>query len=246
MDTIQKVLNSNKELSIDESFDISVETIDLPKGGARRRITKLKGKKTSLQLKNFIVTIENENQLCMVRAIGVSWAKLNRCTSDEWNQIANNRQKKSNLQLILENQQVPESYYKHLRNKNRDEQRQLAGAICQLAGVPLDRPASLNDLEAFEIVLGVRLMVVSAKLGNTFITNPSKDERPCVYIYLVNDDHFHSITSITGFFSAMYFCDQCLVHYDHRERHQCETSLSFVRRSAVQKKKTHSSVRTVI
>jgi hypothetical protein len=32
----------------------------------------------------------------------------------------------------------------------------------------------------------------------------------------VVDDHFHAITSITGFFRAVYFCDQCLKHYDHR------------------------------
>jgi hypothetical protein len=41
------------------------------------------------------------------------------------------------------------------------------------AGVPLDRPASLNDVEAFEEVLGVRMMVVSARLGNKFITSQS-------------------------------------------------------------------------
>lgn len=80
------MLNSNKDLTIDESFDISVGTIDLPKGsaGPRRKITKIKGKSNSLQLKTSIVTIENEDEMCMARAIGVSWAKLNRCTPEEW------------------------------------------------------------------------------------------------------------------------------------------------------------------
>ncbi|XP_060564754.1 uncharacterized protein LOC132723964 [Ruditapes philippinarum] len=226
MEIIEKVLNSNQNLSIDESFYISIGTIELPKGsgGPRRRITKLKGKNNSLKLKTSIVTIDNEDQLCMARAIGVSWAKLNRCTPEEWKEIAKTRQKKSNLQLILENQQVPNSYYQKLTEKKRDEQRQLAIALSQLAGVSMDRPASLNDVEAFEEVLGVRVMVVSARLGNKFITSPSTDKRPCIYLYLVDDDHFHAITSITGFFSAMYFCDQCLYHYNNRERHQCETS----------------------
>jgi hypothetical protein len=163
MEIIEKVLNSNQNLSIDESFYISIGTIDLPKGGARRRITKLKGKNNSLKLKTSIVTIENDHQMFMARAIRVSWAKLNSCTPEEWKEIAKKRQKKSNVQLILETQQVPESYYKHLRNKQRDEQRQLAVAISQLAEVPLDRPASLNDVDAFEEVLGVRVMVVSAR-----------------------------------------------------------------------------------
>ena len=83
---IEKVLNSNQDLSIDDSFDISVGSIDLPKGsgGPRRHINKLKGKNNSLQLKTSIVTIENEDKLCMARAIGVSRAKLKRCTSEEW------------------------------------------------------------------------------------------------------------------------------------------------------------------
>ena len=84
----------------------------------------------------------------------------------------------------------------------------------------MDRPASLNDIEAFEKVLGVRVMVVSARLGNKFITSPSMDERPCIYVYLVDDDHYHAITSITGFFSSVYFCQKCLKHYDHKEDHQ--------------------------
>ena len=83
----------------------------------------------------------------------------------------------------------------------------------------MDRPGSLNDIEK---VLGVRVMVVSARLGNKFITSPSKDERPCIYMYLVDDDHYHAITSITGFFSCNYFCQKCLKHYDHKENHQCD------------------------
>ena len=43
MDTIEKVLNSHQNLAVDESMDIAVEIVDLPKGGARKRITKIKG-----------------------------------------------------------------------------------------------------------------------------------------------------------------------------------------------------------
>ena len=111
----------------------------------------------------------------------------------------------------------------------------------------MDRPASLNDIEAFEEVLRVGMMVVSARLGNKFITSLSTDERlciyvymwarlgnkfitslstdkrPCIYVYLVDDDHYHAITSITGFFSNAYFCKSCLKHYSNRDRHACDT-----------------------
>ncbi len=111
----------------------------------------------------------------------------------------------------------------HIRNKDRREQTDLAVALSRLAGVPLDRPASLNDIPAFEKILDIRVMVVSSRLGNKFVTSPDKDPRPCIYVYLVDDDHFHAITNITGFFSSRYFCHACLKHYDHNEEHQCES-----------------------
>ena len=134
----------------------------LPKGGAGKRITKIKGDNNSLQLKKSIVTIENDDQLCMAIAIGLSCAKLNLCTPEEWAGITKTRGTKSNFKLVLENKKVPESYFKHLRAKQRNKQGQLAKAISQMARVPMDRLASLNDIEAFEKVLGVRVMVVSA------------------------------------------------------------------------------------
>ena len=91
--TIEKVLNSNQNLTVDESMDISIGTVELPKGSGstNRRITKIKGKNNSLDLKkkSVVLTIENKDQLCMARAIGVSWAKFKRCTPEEWAEITN-------------------------------------------------------------------------------------------------------------------------------------------------------------
>ena len=224
MSCIEKVLNSHQELEVNDSFQITVGTIDLPKGGRRRHITRINGAKNSIQIKRSLVTIENDDQLCMARAIGVGLAKLNACAKEEWNALTRYRKSKSNLELVLEHRKVPESYYKHLRNKKRREQKDLAVAISKLAGVPLDRPASLNDLEAFEEALGIRVMVVSARLGNKFITSPSTDERPCIYLYLVDDSHFHSISSLCGLFSSRYVCTKCLKHYNNRQDHECEVT----------------------
>ena len=173
----------------------------VPKGrGKRRPITSLEGDKNLIQIKKSIVTIDNDDQLCMARAIGVGWAKLNRCTKEEWDDLTRSQKFKTNLELVLEHRKVPESYYMNLRNKARKEQKNLAVALSRLAGVPLDRPASLNDVQAFEEALDIRVMVVSARLGNKFITSPCTDQRPCIYLYLVDDCHYHTISSVTGFF----------------------------------------------
>ena len=178
----------------------------------------------SIQIKKSIVSIDNDDQLCMARAIGVGWAKLNRCTKEEWDDLTRSQKFKSQLQLVLVHRKVLESYYIQLRNKARKEQKNLAIALSRLARVPLDRPASLNGVEAFETVMGVRIMIMSARLGNKFITSPSTDQRPCVYLYLVDDCHYHTFSSVTGFFSSKFFCSSCLKHYDHKERHECEVT----------------------
>ena len=238
METIEKVLNSHENLSIDDSFDITVGSIELPKGGARCRIKRLEGTDNSLERKRSIVTKVNNDQLCMARAISVSWANLKRCSAAEWKDIAQSRGSKTNLDLILEHRKVSESHYTHLRIHGRKEQTDLAKAFSRLAGVQLNRPASLSDIPAFEDVLGVRIMVVSARLGNKFITTASTDERPCIYVYLVDDQHFHSLVSITGFFSSTLFCSQCLKHYEKPEEHRCDTRCIICKRQNCPKTKS--------
>ena len=65
------------------------------------------------------------------------------------------KKSKSQLELVLEHRKAPESYYINLRNKAKKEQKNLAVALSELAGVALDRPASLNDIEAFEEALDI-------------------------------------------------------------------------------------------
>ena len=209
---------------MNESFKITIGTINLPKGSGRRPITSLQEDKNSIQIKKSIVTIDNDDQLCMSRAIGVGWAKLNPCSKEEWEDLTRYQVSKSQLELVLEHRKVLESFYMHLRNKARKEQKNLAVALSQLARVPLDRPASLNNVEAFEEALDIRVMVVSARLGNKFITRPSTNQRLCVYLYLVNDCHYHTISSVTGLFSSRYFCSSCLKHYNNKERHEFEVT----------------------
>ena len=166
-------------------MDISIGTVTYLKGEQEKELPKLKEKTIDCNLKKSVITIENPDNICMVRAIGVSWAKLMRCTPKEWAEITKSRGNKSNMQLSLEHPKVSKTYYNVLTSKKLKQQGQLAEALCQLAGVSTDRPVSLNDIEAFEEVLGGRVMVVSARLGNMFITSPSNDERPCFYLYLV-------------------------------------------------------------
>ena len=83
MGQIKKVLNSHQELAMKESFEITIGTINLPKGSRKRPLTSLEGDKNLIQIKQSIVTIDNDDQLCMRRAIRGGWTKLNQCTKEE-------------------------------------------------------------------------------------------------------------------------------------------------------------------
>ena len=113
----KKVLNSHQELAMNESFEITIGMINLPKGSGRRPLTSLEGDKNSIQIKRSLVTIDNDDQLCMARAIGVGWAKLNQCTKEEWDDLTHYQKSKSNLELVLEHRKAPESYNMNLRKK---------------------------------------------------------------------------------------------------------------------------------
>ncbi|OOY83861.1 hypothetical protein BOW37_12735, partial [Solemya velum gill symbiont] len=226
MEAIEKVLNSNDSLSVNESLVINVGVIELPKGGKRRYLTNLNEGKNSLSLKNSVVVIDNSDYLCMARAIAVAFAKLHKCDKKEWSTLREKHPGIKNLELSLLYHKFSPSYYKNLMNRKRLEQGEMAKELCRRANVSMERQAGLGDLKAFQEVLNVRILVISAKLGNKFITCAETDrsDYPCIYLYHVDSSHFHAVTSVTGFFSAKYFCVRCLKHYHRKEEHSCEVS----------------------
>ena len=126
MEHIEKVLNSHQELSVNDSLEITIEAIDQPQRSGRRPITSLQGAKNSIQIKKSLVTIDNEDRLCMSRAIEAGWAKLNLCTKEEWDDLTRYQKSKSNSELILKQRKVPESQ-KEERTKNPGRGYQLIG-----------------------------------------------------------------------------------------------------------------------
>ena len=225
METVENVLTSNEELTMSAGFDIDIGTIELPKGGSRRRIISLHGNHNSLMRKSSIGYIENQDNLCLARSIAYSWAKLHTVTQQEWLQLTENS-RLSVVEHILLHQKVPEGYYRNMQNRNRNEQRKLAEVLCRLAGVSTDRQCTIQDVEKFEEVLNVGICVVSYKLGNKFIRVPGEKRasHEKIYLYLIEnqkEQHFHAILSINAFFSTVYFCQQCLVPYNDKSKHHC-------------------------
>ena len=228
--TIENALQSNAELKIDKSFKIQIGTIKEIRGGAKLPINNLRGKENAVMLKKSMVNISNADNMCMARAIVVSWANACRVSTDEWHALTQNLEG-STCDKILHVKKVPGWYYSKLRDSKRAEQGSLARALCQLANVDHEQPASLNDIPAFEAVLGVDIGVISSRMGNRFIRVPletdEENPRTRVYLYHVHGEgaqvgHFHAITKVSGFFGSSYFCNNCMKPYSNKGQHSCE------------------------
>ena len=166
LQTIENVLQSHEDLSISDGFDINIGIINVPKGSGRLRINSLTGTNNSIHRKQSLIQIINADHLCMARAIAMSWAKLHTVTTEEWQTTA---PKGCEVTHMLRHQMVPKHHYNKMRTKIRHEQEIFARTLCRLTGVSMERPASLNDIPAFENVLDVNILVVSQRLGNQFL-----------------------------------------------------------------------------
>ena len=132
-------------------------------------MTQVRGERNSVHQKTSMVEIQNEDLLCMARAIGVSWVKTIQVSTQEWQELTKDQANMTMVEKVLHHKKAPSYYYKDLTKKNKKEQKNLVVRLYRVADVPVDRMGNLNDLPNFEEVLGVQILVVSALRGNKFI-----------------------------------------------------------------------------
>ena len=229
MNIIESTQNSKQTISIDSSFEITLGSIELPKGGhSGIPITSTMGHKNSIYKKRSMIEISNKDNMCMSRAIVMAWGK----TVHQPDVKFSKRYTTMEEAILCENK-MSTKYYKAMWRKKKtleDNQTLLAKLLCEKVNVSCEVMASLNDIQYFERFLSIQILVVSASLNNRFIYtgehNPTK-----IYIYLVGDSHFHAIASITGFFRQSYFCDLCLKPYNCKTKHSCEKTCMVCKRS---------------
>ena len=115
-----------------------------------------------------MVPTNNTENICLERAIAVSWANTCGVSTDEWHLLAQTVQGSKSDKILLF-KKVPGWFYSKLRDSKRTEQGALAKTLCQRANVNHQQPASLNDIPAFEAVLDMEITVISSRMGNRFI-----------------------------------------------------------------------------
>ena len=110
-------MNSHQDLDMNDSFHVDVDTMELPKGGARLPITSLVGEDNSLARKRSIIQLKNSDNNCLAAAVGVAYASANTISTREWRDLTKHDNDLSMPKRLLKYGKCPLWYIKHLSQR---------------------------------------------------------------------------------------------------------------------------------
>ena len=198
MQQISKILNSNENFAIDDSFHIEVSHIrDSGVGsGSRGQRPGTQPIEQFLRNKKSVVRIENDDELCCARALVT--AKAYR----DWG--------------------ARHWQYRNLA-QGRPIQATAARTLHRRARVP-EGPCGLGELQLFQIVLAeYQIVVVSADHGYQIIFKGPRQPEDKLLCLIKVQDHYHVCHSLSGFFGKNYFCLDCEKSFNSNDlqHHRC-------------------------
>ena len=196
LEQLSRILNSNENFQIDDSFHIEVTHVKDSGVGSRGQRPGIQPIEQMLKDKRAIVRILNKDELCCARALVV--AKAYR----DWG--------------------PRDPHYKNIK-QDGPFQKEMAKALHRQARVP-EGPCGLGELELFQLVLSnYQIVVVSADHGYQIIfKGPSRPDNKLLCLIKVGE-HYHTCHSLSGFFAKSYFCLKCEKGFnqDAFTQHRC-------------------------
>ena len=191
---IERVVQSNRDFRLNDTVTVDIIHVEAPQGSGRSKRTVLDIREY-LHKKGSVITIQNNDNLCLARALVVAVAKAENAPN-----------------------------YKNLTRTDRRTQEKKAKELHAAANVPLG-PCGIPEVEMFQKYLAkYEINIVSGNHDNAIIYPPEPTTNNTVtpiYLYL-HDNHYDVITSMPGFLSKVYFCHTCKQAYDHKFAHLCE------------------------
>ena len=191
MSAVQHVIQSNRDFRLNDTVNVDLVHVEAPQGSGRskRSIVNIK---EYLHKKGSVITIKNQDNLCLARALVVAIAKVKNAPN-----------------------------YSYLRYHVRAQQIK-AIELHAKAKVPMGPSCGLEEVDMFQKHLTeYEINIVSGNHDNAIIypSQPSTDKTP-IYLFL-HDNHYDVITSIPGFLSTSYFCHKCRRVYSNKFDHLC-------------------------
>nr|CAD7412353.1 unnamed protein product [Timema poppensis] len=157
-----------------------------------------------------IITIQNGNDtLCLVRALVVSKA------------ICDVKREPGCMDV---------NTFSHIK-KGRNIQKHKAEDLCRDAGVNLLKGGGLTDLKQFQTYLAeYKITVFRERWGRQVLyegpTPPKSSFKGYLDLYFRDEkqNHFDVIPSLTAAFKCGYFCRECRVAFNTKNKYKCESA----------------------
>ena len=192
---IERVIQSNRDFRLNDAVTVDIIHVEVPEGSGRSKL-----KRDTLNIREYlhkkrsIITIQNNDNLCLARALVVAIAKV---------------ENKPN--------------YKNLTRTDRGTQEKEAKKLHAAANVPLG-PCGIPEVEMFQKYLTkYEINIVSGNHNNSIIYPPepsTNNNVTPIYLYL-HHNHYDVIASMPGFLSKSYFCHTCRRTYSDKLNHLC-------------------------
>ena len=197
LDMLSRILNSNEQFQVDDSFHIEVTHVQNPGRGSGRKRYRLGTTHIDelLKRKKSVVLINNDkDELCCARAL---------VTAQAYHEYGTQH----NLYLDIK--------------RGRHEQEKRAKALHAEARVP-EAPCGLGELELFQIVLDdYQIVVVSVDHGYQIIFKGPERDKQLVLIKV--GKHYHTCNNLAAFMGKSYYCVQCEKSFNNNDKkhHRC-------------------------
>ena len=190
---IERVIQSNRDFRLNDTVTVDIIHVEAPQGSGRSKRDVLNIKEY-LHKKRSIVTIKNNDNLCLARALVTAIAKIENAPN-----------------------------YRNMIRPEYKIQEKEAKKLHAAANVPLG-PCGLPEVEMFQKYLTkYEINIVSGNHDNSIIYPPkpsTNNNVTPIYLYL-HDNHYDVITSMPGFLSKSYFCHTCRRTHSDKLNHLC-------------------------
>ena len=192
---MSRILNSNQQFEMDDSFHLEVTHVRNPARGSGKKRLKLGTRQIEKMLKSkkSVVIINNDDELCCARAL-----------------------------VMVKAYRDKDYRYKDIR-EGRPVQGTLARELHHFAGVT-EGACGLNEIALFQRYLTeYQLVVVSVDHGYQIIYKGPEQAEDKQLVLIKNGEHFHGCHSLKGFFGSSYYCLRCERKYSNEDfvHHHC-------------------------
>ena len=168
-----------------------VQSVKIATGKGRLYLTK-----DTVSRKNCIITVKNDDTICLARSIVTAHANLK---PERWS----NTQPKNGF------------------NGSRKLQRLQAMKLHEDAHIEInDYGDDLSDVEKFAKHLGIEINIIDAEQFNSIVYTANEGSEDKIYL-LKTRNHFDVIKSLTAFYDTPCYYHECKKAYTKRDKHKC-------------------------